>query len=120
MGLAQWNDRLMSPERALRMTGDWPLAASYELAERSQFDGDGAGPARAEADQWQINLRCSSAKGWKYGQPPPPAPVACGQSCGMLADQTGAYVTDIADLMSGVLRHMVTAHDYPLSGAGPQ
>lgn len=102
MALADWDARLLSPERALALAGDWPVYAAYELAELSQF-GD------SQADRWQVNLRCRK----------------CGQSCGLLgighgplgADLDHSYQTNIGDLLSGVLRHLVTAHDLSLSGA---
>lgn len=93
MALADWDQRLLAPGRALEMAGDWPVYATYDLAELSQFE--------AQPDQWQINLRCRD----------------CGQSCGMLATGAVAYQTSIGDLLSGVLRHLVTAHDFSLSGA---
>jgi hypothetical protein len=107
--LADWNDRLLSPERALRMAGDWPVWASAELAELSQFQMEGGGPG--QADRWQINLRCGAER---HG-----GGAVCGQSCGMLGENTGAapVLTSIGDLLSGVLRHMVMAHDQPLNGA---
>ena len=37
------------------------------MAELSQFETEGA-PA-PQSDQWQINLRCSTVKGWKLDQP---------------------------------------------------
>jgi hypothetical protein len=91
--LADWDPRLISPEQALRIAGDWPVYASHEMASLSQF-GD-------QPDRWQINLRC----------------LECGQSCGLLDAPRQVYKTSIGDLLSGVLRHMVTAHDWSLSGA---
>jgi hypothetical protein len=103
MALADWDARLISPERALRLAGDWPLYASCEKAQLSEFG--------SQPDQWQVNLRCDKDH----------------QSMGLLGtvklrtDNTLASVyyesTSIGDLLSGVLRHLVTAHDIPLSGA---
>lgn len=99
MALADWDDRLLSPERGLRLAGDWPLYATFELAGLSQFELEGGGPPPVE-DRWQINLRCRKD----------------GQSVAMLGDGT-SFTTDIGDLLSAVLRHLVTAHDLVLSGA---
>jgi hypothetical protein len=119
MGLRDWQDKLISPQRALELTGDWPLTATYELAELSQFEGE-TGPQDERPDQWQINLRCSTLKGFKLDNPGGAAELerkACGQSVGMLAAAGQGFTTSIADLMSGVLRHQVTAHNLSLSGA---
>lgn len=99
MALADWDARLLSPGRALELAGDWPLYATYELADLAQY---GDQPA-----WWQINLRCRKD----------------GQSVGLLArgqsEGVALYAesTSIGDLLSGVVRHMVTAHDLALSGA---
>src|SRR5690348_3108211 len=92
MALADWDPRLIAPEHALHLAGDWMLYATWELAELGQFEGG--------TDRWQINLRCRKD----------------GQSVGMLGDGT-SFTTSIGDLLSGVLRHLVTAHDLSLSGA---
>jgi hypothetical protein len=94
MALADWDARLISPERALRLAGDWPVYATAELAELSQF-----GPE--QADRMQVNLRCRKD----------------GQSVGLLGAPGVTYETSAGDLLSAVLRHLVTAHDLPLSGA---
>lgn len=91
--LAEWDARLIDPERALWLAGDWPVYASHELAELSQYE--------TEPDRWQINLRCRK----------------CDKSCGLLGAGALVYQTTIGDLLSGVLRHMVSAHDWSLSGA---
>lgn len=94
MALADWHPKLITPDRAIRLAGDWPVYASYEHAPLSQF-GD-------QDDRWQINLRCRK----------------CRQSCGLLGRDWGiSYETSVGDLLSGVLRHLVTAHDLSLSGA---
>jgi hypothetical protein len=125
MALADWSARLMPPERALHMTGDWPLTVSYELAELSQFETEGA--PEPQPDQWQINLRCATVKGWRLGGTAEAGQhnagldrkVRCEQSCGMLAASDHSAILTIGDtFMSGVLRHMVTAHGAVLSGAG--
>jgi hypothetical protein len=109
--LADWNDRLLSPERALRMAGDWPVWAAAELAELSQFQMEGGGPG--QSDRRQINLRCGAER---HG-----GGRMCGQSCGLLGEDNGPgtaiVLTSVGDLLSGVLRHMVMAHDQPLNGA---
>lgn len=97
--LADWDPRLISPDRALMLAGDWPVYATYELAELSQF---GTETDPGQPDQWQINLRCRR----------------CEQSCGLLSDATGPYQTNVGDLLSGVLRHLVMAHDLSLSAGG--
>lgn len=122
MGLREWSGRLLAPQRALELTGDWPLTATYELAELSQFEGE-SGPADERPDQWQINLRCSTLKGFKLDNPAASAglpAVACGQSVAMVAAAGQAFTTSIGDLMSGILRHAVTAHNLSLSGAPQQ
>jgi hypothetical protein len=100
MALADWDARLLSPERALWMAGDWPLYATFEVAQLSQFEPEGGGDP--QADQWQINLRCRKDN----------------QSVAMLGDAT-SFTTSIGDLLSAVVRHMVTAHDQSLSGGSP-
>ena len=105
MALADWDPRLMTPARALALVGDWPLYASVDVAELSQFEPEGGG-AR-QADRLQVNLRC--------GQ--------CSQSAAMLAAGNAAsleavpFTTTMADLLSAVLRHLVMAHDVSLSAA---
>jgi hypothetical protein len=107
MALADWDARLIAPEAALRMAGDWPVYYTLELAELSEY-------LSGQQDQWQINERCGK----------------CHQSTGMLAYREAGMIettpldppltgpqTTIADRLSGVLRHMVTAHDWSLSGA---
>lgn len=96
MSLADWDRRLMTPERALRMVGDWPVYFDYGLSALSQFAPEGGGPA--QADRFQVNMRCCNDA----------------QSAAMVSDGTVA-VTTIGDLLSAVLRHMVTAHDLPLN-----
>lgn len=99
MALADWDPRLITPERALQLAGDWPVYAGMTKAELSQFG--------SQPDRMQINLRCRR----------------CHQSCGLLSVPRGGpqaddgYLTSIGDLLSGVLRHLVTAHDLSLSGA---
>jgi hypothetical protein len=104
--LADWDARLLTPARALELAGDWPVYADLELAELSQFEPEAGG--KTLADRWQVNMRCR----------------ACRQSCGQLgawgADGYVPAATSIGDLLSGVLRHMVMAHDQALSaGAAP-
>ena len=97
--LADWDPRLITPARALELAGDWPLIATAELAELSQYETEGGGPP--QADRWQINRRCAK----------------CGQSVGMLGDDTPGppMQSTIGDDLSGVLRHLVMAHDVSLS-----
>lgn len=117
-----WDDRLISREQALALAGQWPLTATYELAELSQFEMEGGAPPLD--DQWQINLRCSTAKGWKPAGPDRAEAergdrgTACGQSVAMLAAGGQAFTTNAEDILAGILRHMVMAHDVPLSRAG--
>jgi len=114
----QWNDRLLSPARALEMAGTWPLTATHEVAELSQYETEDGRPP--QPDQWQINLRCSTVKGWKLDdlEASRALPAAqCGQSVGMLAAGGQGFTTSIEDLLAGVVRHMVTAHNLSLSGA---
>jgi hypothetical protein len=98
MALADWDARLITPERALRLAGDWPLYATAELAALSQFEPEGGG-GRA-IDRWQLNLRCRKD----------------GQSITLLERDGASYETSLGDLLSAVLRHLVTAHDQSLSG----
>jgi hypothetical protein len=111
MALDDWDARLLSPERALRLAGDWPIFATAELAELSQFQMEGGGPG--QRDRSQINMRCGGQRHNSVG--------ICGQSCGLLGedrgDDTMPVLTSIGDLLSGVLRHMVMTHDVPLNGA---
>jgi len=105
MALADWDSRLIGPERALRLTGDLPVFFTAEVAELSQFSPEGGG--QSQPDQVQLNMRCR----------------ACGQSITLLAatpDLVAPRVeggdTTLGDLISDVLRHQVMAHDQPLSG----
>jgi hypothetical protein len=106
MALADWDRRLISPEAALWIVGDQPVYFTCERAELSQFEPEGGGPRRP--DQLQINMRHGGG---------------CGQSVCLLAadpDPTaprlqGAATTQ-GDLITAILRHLVTAHDQPLSG----
>lgn len=107
MALADWDRRLITPERALELAGDWPVYYTVAKAELSQF-------GELQADQWQINQRCGK----------------CDQSIALLASgradilanltagtfETGPHTTT-GDQLSDVLRHLVTAHDLSLSGA---
>jgi hypothetical protein len=102
MGSGVWDARLITPERSFALAGEWPFYAHRELAELSQFEMESGGPSRA-ADRWQVNLRCAR----------------CDQSVAYLGDGERQFrQVTVAELMSGVLRHMVMAHDVPLSGAG--
>ena len=97
--LADWDPRLITPARALELAGDWPLIATAEQAILSQYETEGGGPP--QPDRWQINLRCAKDD----------------QSVGMLGDDTPgpAMQTTLGDLLSGVLRHLVMAHELSLS-----
>lgn len=94
--LADWDARLITPARALELAGDWPLIATAELAALSQYEGD-----MSQADRWQINLRCAKDD----------------QSVAMLGDDTPGppQQTTLGDLLSGVLRHLVMAHELSLN-----
>ena len=96
--LADWDPRLITPARALELAGDWPLIATAELAELSQFEG-------GQADRWQINMRCAKDD----------------QSVAMLGDDTPGppAQTTLGNLLSGVLRHLVMAHELPLNRGQP-
>jgi hypothetical protein len=101
MALADWDPRLMSPERALHLAGDWPVYYTAGKAELFQFG--------SQPDQIQLNQRCGK----------------CHQSITALLQVTDvpdlvglkSPETTTADQLSDVLRHLVTAHDIPLSGA---
>lgn len=96
--LADWDARLITPARALELAGDWPLITTAELAQLStQQDGG--------TDRWQINLRCAKDD----------------QSVAMLGDDTPGppAQTTLGDLLSGVLRHLVMAHELPLNRGEP-
>jgi hypothetical protein len=99
--LADWDPRLITPARALELAGDWPLIATAERAQLSQFEPEGGGPR--QPDRWQINLRCAKDD----------------RSVFMLGDDTPGppMQSTIGDLLSGVLRHLVMAHDVSLSAA---
>ena len=117
--MPQWNNRLLSPERALALAGNWALTATYENAELSQFENEAGRPPLE--DQWQINLRCSIQKRWKFGPENAEANaelerVACGQSVAMLAAHGESFTTSVNDILAGVVRHMVMAHELALSG----
>jgi hypothetical protein len=109
--LADWDPRLLAPETALHLTGDWPIYVSCERADLGQFDMEGGGPSPQGA-QWQVNLRCA-------------APPCNGRSITLLASVPESEIrdgsiagapTDLGELMSAILRHLVMAHDQPLSG----
>lgn len=112
MPLNQWRAGLMSPERALWLTGDHPVYVSCERAELSQFVMEGGAPP--QSDQWQINLRCA-------------LPGCDGQSITLLAAVPESEIrdgtlagppTDLGEIMSAILRHRVVAHNQSLSGGG--
>ena len=97
--LADWDARLIEPERALYMAGDWPVYYTFARSSLAQFE---------QEDRAQIYQRCGR----------------CHQSITALATTTEVPVmrelkgpqTTPADQLSDVLRHMVTAHDWSLSG----
>lgn len=110
--LSDWDARLIDPERALWLAGDWPFALDVQLAELSQFEGEAGGSI--QPDQRQANLRCLAVA---HNHPD----RVCDQSIIMLARQgdgmrQAATNTSVGDLLSAVLRHMVMAHDVPLNG----
>jgi hypothetical protein len=104
MALADWDARLITPARALELAGDWPVWMSAEWADLAQFETEGGA---VQASRWQLNMRCGK----------------CGQSCGLLTQAKPGLLapsferadTSPGDLLSGVLRHMVMAHDVPLN-----
>lgn len=97
--MASWDGRLITPARHYELIATWPAYVTTELAELSQFETEGGGPG--QSDRWQSNLRCGR----------------CQQSMGLLGDGGAALMRTMGDLTAGVLRHMVMAHDVPLSGA---
>ena len=108
MALADWDPRLITPGRALQLAGDWPVYFDAGQARLSQYEPEAGG--QRLADQWQVNCRCGKDH----------------QSITMLGrfslreDGAPEWVefasTTVGDLLSDVLRHMVTAHDLSLSG----
>lgn len=109
-GQLAWDPRLLSPERALALAGTAGIYAGVDYAALDQFAAEDGRPA--QPGRWQVNLRCG----------------LCHQSCGLLGTldvQPGATLiravnyeaTSITDLLAGVLRHLVMAHDVSLSGA---
>jgi hypothetical protein len=109
MPLSDWNARLLTPERALRLTGDWPFYHTLQLARLSQFEMEGGGGQIP--DQWQVNLRC--------GKPDCMASITMVLATRELDPDTGhaGNLLDVGTVMSAVLRHLVTAHDVSLSGS---
>jgi hypothetical protein len=105
VALADWDPRLMSPERALRLVGDTRLYIGIGMARLSQFAPEGGG--EAQPDRMQVNLRCQ----------------ADGQSVMLLADSSDLVLADnvtsftMGEMLSAVLRHLVMAHDVSLSGS---
>lgn len=97
--MSSWDSRLITPDRQYSLVAEWPYYTTFELAELSQFEPEAGGERRP--DQLQLNLRCGR----------------CDQSMGVLP-QSRAGMAQVGDLAAGVLRHMVMAHDVPLSGAG--
>lgn len=97
--MATWDNRLITPEGQYRLIAEWPVYFDVQTAELSQFEQEGGGAA--QADQVQGNLRCGH----------------CGQSCAMIPRAVVPVMASMGDLAAGVLRHMVMAHDVPLSGA---
>lgn len=98
--MPSWDARLITPARALGLAGDWELTATYELAELSQFEPEAGGPRAG--DRWQVNLRCA----------------VCSQSIADMGDGTGQVRVSVEGVLTAMLRHLVNAHDMPLSGAG--
>jgi hypothetical protein len=97
--VANWDRRLITPQRHYELVAEWPYYTSYELAELSQFEPEGGGGG--QADRVQLNLRCGR----------------CDQSMGLLPSLPGER-SNVGELAAGVLRHMVMAHDVALSGLG--
>jgi hypothetical protein len=95
-----WDDRLLPAGRAMELAGAWRWYPTFELSELSQFETEGGGAG--QADRWQVNLRCAQ----------------CHQSVAELGPGNESVTTGTAELLAGVLRHLVMAHDIALSGAG--
>lgn len=105
----------MSAADALALAGAWPLTATDELAELSQFEMEDGRPGLP--DQQQINLRCAVTKGWKYDNSAEANSALdagpCMQSVDLLAVAGQEVVRTLDDILAGVLRHMVMAHNWP-------
>lgn len=83
-----WDPRLITPERALALTMGTPLWLDVCTDDRGQL---------------QAHLRC----------------IRCGQSTGLYWSAAAEpMLTSTDDVVSGVLRHLVVAHDQSLSGTG--
>lgn len=104
MALADWDRRLISPETALRLTGDTGVYFTAQRADLSQYEPEGGGPR--QPDQLQINMRCGQCH----------QSITLLATAGLAEPEISGGVTTIGDLMSDVLRHQVTAHDQKLSG----
>lgn len=96
----RWDPRLITPDRAIELVGDWPLYVDTGMAELSQFEPEGGGPR--QRDRQQANLRCQG----------------CNQSVALLATDRRPMLTSPSTLLAAVLRHAVMAHDVALSGIG--
>jgi hypothetical protein len=91
MGELVWDERLMSRERALELVGRWPLTVVVH---------PGEGPS--------VHLHCACP-------PHNDSRKACYQSVGrVLAD----YRVTLEELLAGVLRHAVQAHELDVGGKG--
>ena len=100
MAEAIWDDRLMSRAWALELVGSWPLVAAPHPGEQS------------------LHFHCQVARHGGAGD------RACFQS---VARMLPGYRVTIEELLAGVLRHAVTAHELDTGqrgrkpdGAGPE
>jgi hypothetical protein len=86
-GFVAWPEKLITQAEAFVLAGNWPVYV------RSWFDS-ASGPERG------IGLYCGK----------------CDRSCGQLRREETTYSGSLDEMLSMVLRHMVMAHDVPLSG----
>lgn len=89
-GQMTWDERLITRERALELAGRWPVYLEFDEIRAATY------------------LRCcrcdQSCAAFEFGP---------GRSLNLLASRSE---TNVDDVLSGVLRHMVMAHDVQLSG----
>lgn len=88
-----WNDKLLTRERALQLVGPFSLHVSAVDEPPSRAPGSSGPPVPV------VHLRCG----------------ICGGSCGRFVETDD---TNVEDILSGVLRHAVMAHDVSLSLSG--
>ncbi len=84
MAKAVWDDRLLTREHALELVAEWPIVLVHYRGEDS------------------VHLHCAAAPHGGDGR------KACYQSVGRFL---GGYRTDLDELIAGVVRHAVMAHE---------